>query len=102
MHSRTAFVICSSATALPSEEDDDGFMSMFWHVKPTHEKKEANLALDSHKWPTPNLKIDICVPIMTNTKKINIGDVLKYYEAEKRDPQQNVVKERDAKRHKKK
>ena len=38
---------------------------------------------------------------MTNTKKINIGDVLQYYEAEKRDPQQNVVKESEAERHKK-
>ena len=87
---------CSSAAALPSEEDDDGFMSMFWHVKPTHEKKEANLALDSHKWPTPNLKIDISVPIMTNTKKINIGDVLQYYDAEKIDSQQKDVKESEA------
>ena len=88
---------CSSATALPSEVDDDGFMSMFWHVKPTHEKKEANLALDSHKRPTPKLDIDIGVPIMTNTKKINIGDVLQYYE-ERKDPQQNDVKESSSKR----
>ena len=52
--------------------------------------------MDSYKRPTPNLKIDISVPIMTNTKKINIGDVLQYYDAEKRDSHQKDVKDSEA------
>ena len=71
---------CCKASALPTEDAAVGFVSMFWHVKPTHYKKDSNVDLVWEERQSADLNVKITVPIFISSKKINIGDVLYYHD----------------------
>jgi len=67
---------CVRAAALPKEGDDSGYVFMFWHVLPTHYKKDSNVDMVWEERHNADMDLNITVPVFTNSKQLNIGDVL--------------------------
>ena len=71
---------CAKAASVPKEGDDSGYVSMFWHVLPTHYRKDSNVDVVWEGRHNADMDLNITVPIFTNSKKLNIGDVLYYHD----------------------
>ena len=70
---------CGRASAQLTEGDAVGFVSMVWHVLPTHYRKDSNVDVVWEERHHADMDLNITVPVFTNSKKLNIGDVLYYH-----------------------